>query len=232
MEEWINLLTGQMSPEAARPLLSQAAKDLHALLELQPQLGEYVLEIIGKRLGDHIDGQTWQSLDNSLANYLGRELAYLLIWLVQTDQGGRLNELEQYASPQAMAFLRTILGLYGVELRRALTLWAELPNNWDSISRAVYYDQLAHTYHMEVRILKYNGEEVLIEGPADSILTLTSYLILTVRLAGASDAFSEANIDLFLGEVGQFLRLLPRERLATFIGELGRETPAEIAQLR
>lgn len=225
MEEWISLLGGQLSEEATESLLSRTAEDLDARLKAQPELGEYILELLDKRLGDKPDMQTWQLLDSSLSNYLGRDLAYLIVWLVQADQSERLDELGQYASPQAMAFLRTILGLYHVELRRALMAWIEMPDNWDTFTREVYYDEIAVAYKMQVHILKYNGEEVFVEGPADSMLALTSQFVRTVSVVGTTDAFDEDNVDQFLDDVDEFLRLLPPERLDQFIAQLREEIP-------
>ncbi len=220
MDRWIDFLTGRISAAAGEPLLVQAVEELDARLDAQPQLTEHILEIIATRLGDQIDEETWTALDASLTNCLGRNLAYLMIWLVQTEQGERLDELEKHASPQAMAFLRTVLGLYGDELARALGAWNELPHNWRTISREVYYDQITQLYRMQVRIEKYNGEQLFLEGPADSILTLTSYFLLTARLAGTPDAFSQEVIDLFLEQAREFLWLLPQEQIAEFVNAL------------
>lgn len=200
-----------VSEDSAR-LLARAAGDLHAFLETHPEAVSHVLDILRRRLGSEINAQTWQVLDASLVNYLGQDLASLAAWTVQPDQGNRLQELEKHASPEVMTFFRTILGLYGPELERAYAVWNELPDNWQTIYREVYYDQLAGRHHLKVRIEKYNGEEMVIEGPPDSILTLASYLILTVRLVGIPDAFSPERIELFLSEADQLIRVLQREK--------------------
>ncbi len=221
MDDWGSLLMGQISAEEADRLLAQSAEDLHAFLEARPQAVQHVLDILSKRLGGEINAETWQVLDTSLANYLGRDLAYLVTWVAQSDQGNRIQELEKHASSQVMAFLRTILGLYGLELENAFAVWNEIPDNWRTFYREVYYDQLSERHHLKLRIEKYNGEEAAIEGPPDSILTLTTYMILTLRLVGTPDAFSQDRIDLFLDEAHQLIQLLRPEEEAVVAGLTG-----------
>jgi hypothetical protein len=207
-DPWWSLLTGQLSEEEARHLLSRGVEELHALLEARPRAMEDVLDILDRRLGGEIDAQTWKVLDDSLAHYLGRDLAHLVAWAVQPDQTARLEELQRYASPEVMAFFRTILGRYGPEWESALLCWNELSHDWRTLHREVYYDQLNRQPYIRLRIEKYNGETVLIEGNADSILGLTSGLILTLRLVGIPEAFSESRIKQFREEVEEFKDLL------------------------
>jgi hypothetical protein len=232
-QEWVRLLNGD-SEVSEEKLLSQTAKDLQGLLKAQPQLEEDVLEIVAQRLDGDMDAQTWRLLGISLANYLGVDAVYLIIWLLQSEElPNRLLDLERHAPRQTTAFLRRLLGYYGVELQRAYTRGDELPDNWYQFTREVYYDKLAGTHHIEVRILKYSGEEIFIEGPADSILVLTTNLLLTAGLAGSSDAFRQDVIDGFLDEVGEFLRILPAEQLSEFLdkvqsGESAEQIPGDV----
>ena len=62
-------------------------------------------------------------------------------WLVEVDQANRLQTLEKHASPQVVAFLRMIVGLYGPELENALNSYDRLPSEWRMFYREVYYDQ-------------------------------------------------------------------------------------------
>ena len=213
-DAWWSLLTGQLSDEDARSLLSQGAEEMHALLQARPRAMEDVLEILGRRLSDGIGAETWQVLDKSLSHYLGRDLAYFFVWTVQPDQASRLEELQKYASPEVMAFFRTVLGRYGAELESALLCWNEFPNDWRTLHREVFYDQINQQPYIRLRIEKYSGEVALIEGNADSILGLTSGLILTLRLVGLREAFSQERIEQFLEEVGEFYALLFPEEMA------------------
>ncbi|RMF29184.1 MAG: hypothetical protein D6759_14405 [Chloroflexi bacterium] len=206
------MLTGEIPEEEASALLTQAATELQTLLETRPQVEQHVLDILGKRLDGTVDAETWQVLDASLANYLGRNPAYLIAWIVQPDRDGRLERLAEYASPQVLAFMRLILGLYGPEMENALVLWNQVPDDWRTFYREVYYDEIGQQYRLKLHIEKYNGEAVFIEGNPDSILSLTSYLVLTLRLVGTPEAFSEHTVNLFLDETNRFVKLLlPQE---------------------
>ncbi len=207
-DQWREFLTGQMAEEEAEALLSHTAADLHAFLEAQPSALSGVLGILDKRLKPPLQADTWEVLDGSLANYMGRDLAYLFGWVVRSGQADRLEQIEDYASAQVQAFFRTVLGLYGAELGEAFAAWNEIPDDWRTLFREVYFDQLAQRHHIKLRVLKYSGDSATVEGPADSILGLTSGLILTLRLVGIPEAFSAEKVDQFMDELNQFLALL------------------------
>lgn len=208
-DRWLSLLTEQLPAEERADLLSLGAADLQEFLESRPEAVEDVLEILARRLDGEIDSQTWVLVDTALSSYLGRDLAYLMAWALQPDeQMERLHELEQVASPEVMAFLGTILGFYGPELERAFLCWNEIPDDWRVLYRDVYYDQLNQRPHIRLRIHKYNGEIVTIEGHGDSILALASSLVLTLRLAAIPDAFSQGRLLQFGEEVRQLFHLL------------------------
>ncbi len=209
IDPWISLLTGQLPDEEQVRLLSEGVAELEAFLESRPEATEDVLEILARRLDGKIDHQTWATVDAALSSYLGRELAYLIAWVAQPEeQMERLRELSGYAAPEAMAFLGTVLGLYGPELERAYLCWNEIPDDWRVLYRDVYYDMLNQRPHIRLRIQKYNGETVTFEGHSDSILALASSLILTLRLAGIPDAFSQGRLLQFGEEVRELFRLV------------------------
>jgi hypothetical protein len=110
-----------------------------------------------------------------------------------------------------MGFVRTILGLYGPDLQNGIALWNEHPDDWRTLYRDVYYDQISERHLVRIRIEKYNGEEITIEGSPDSILNLTSYIVFTLRLVGTPLAFGQESMDRFAAEVEQFGQLLTPE---------------------
>lgn len=206
--DWMALFTGQIPVEEAGPLLRQTSAEFHTFLQAHPEALEQVMAIIEKRLRGGLTPESWGLLESALTHYLGRDLTYLLSWVLQYDQSNRLQELERYAPPSVMHLFRTILSLHGPELEEAYTVWNEIPDNWRTVYREIYYDQLSRRYLLRVRIEKYNGEELTIEGPPDAILTLASYLLLTARLVGVPEVFSENAVNLFLTEAGELARLL------------------------
>jgi len=214
MSDWPSLMSGKVTVEEASSLVAKAAESLRAFLAARPEAPAHVLEILGRRLSGQLDAETWQVLDTSLSNYLGRDLAYLITWTA-IDPDMRLPEVEKHASPEVMAFLRTILGLYGPELGNAFAVWNELPNNWQTIYRDVFFDQITQRHLLRLRIDKFSGEKVVIEGPADSIMNLTTGFIFTLRMVGTPDAFSQEWVDQFLKEVDQFTELIRPKRRRT-----------------
>lgn len=223
-EAWWSLLTGQLSDEEARELLAQGVQELHAFLEARPRATEDVLEILDRRLGGEIGAQSWEHVDASLNLYMGRSLASLLAWTAQPDQAARLAELQEYSSPEVMAFFRTLLGRYGAELEAALVRWSELPDDWITLYREVYYDQLNQRPLIRLRIEKYSGDVLLIEGSPDSILSLATGLILTLRLVGIREAFSPDRVEQFVNEARQLYDLLfPEEK-----GTLDEQAPSDV----
>jgi hypothetical protein len=206
--EWLSLLRGELSLEEAGPMLSRTAADLKAFLDAQPLAEQRILSIVGKRLEGPLSAKSLETLDASLASYLGRERAHLVMWAIEPDQSERMGELEKHAASQVMDLLRTISSLYRPELINASEIADRLPDDWRIINREVFYDQIVEHHRLKFRIEKFSGEEVKIEGSASSLLTLTSYLIRSVRLVGTRDAFDEKSIELFLDEAGQLQSLL------------------------
>jgi len=207
-----SLLSQQLTDEERGRLLEAAAHELHTFLEEHPQATAHFLEILGRRLGNGVTVDTWGVLGSSVSAYLGRDPGDLIAWVVQSDQINKLQLVEEHASPKVVAFLRTIVGLYGVELETAFALSGELPHNWRTIFREVYYDKILGRYRLQVRIEKMNGESTILEGPPDSLLSLTSYLILTLNLLGDADAFSEDNKQLFLEQAEELIQTLRPKR--------------------
>lgn len=209
--QWLELLKGQVSAQEVEKMVSRAVAKLDDFLQRDPQAEQRVMAILSRRLNGEISADSWELMHTSLSQYFGgEELAYLLYWVVDVEEptDNRIHELAKSAPPQALAFLRTVVGIYGLDLSNAYALWNEHPDNWRTLQREVYYDLINQRHHLKVRIQKYNGEETVIEGPADFILNLARVLILTARLVGTREAFSAQSIDSFLEESRQLSELL------------------------
>jgi hypothetical protein len=218
MGQWGDLLSGKLTEEEIEPLVSKAVADLHTFLESEPQAEQRVLDILGRRLGGQITSESWDDMSNSLAQYLGPETTGLLWWVVEVEDpnANRLQEVEKYnASLEVMAFLRTIVGTFGLEMSKAFDSWNRFTDEWSGIHREVYYDQINKRYHFRVRIEKYNGEMMTIEGDGISMLTLTSHLIRTVKMVGTRDAFDDASITQFFEQASELVKLLTEEEEKT-----------------
>jgi hypothetical protein len=212
--EWLKLLKGEVSAKQKEKMLSQGVAHLDDFLKSDLQTQQRVVDILSRRLSGEIDADTWDVMHASLSQYFTEDLAYLLYWVVGVEDptASRMQEVEKFASPAVMAFLRAVVGIFGVDLSNAFALWNQLPDNWRSMSRYIYLDLLSQQHHLTVRIKKYNGEQMAIEGPPDSILDLAEALIYTARLVGTREAFSTERIEAFLDESRQLTELLTEER--------------------
>ena len=61
---------------------------------------------------------------------------------------------------------------------------------------------------MRHRIIKINGEEMIVEGNANSLLDLTRSLLTSINLIGTREAFGEREIDAFLAEADKVIDML------------------------
>lgn len=206
-EGWLAALKGEIAGEAIEPLMVQTAAALDTFINTNPSALHYLLDILKRRLGDKIDGQTWPKVDASLEHYLGRDLAYFLLWMVQDENGDRVQLLERHGTPRVINFMRTVLGLYRQELYRAFMVWNEIPDDWSMLHREVKYDLITQRYSLQIRLEKYNGTEVVIEGSPDSMLNLTKGLIIALRAVDNPAAFGPDNVQSFMEECQGLIKM-------------------------
>jgi hypothetical protein len=212
--EWLKLLRGEISAKKKVKMLSEGIEHLDGFLKSDPHTQQRVVDILSRRLSGEINADTWDVMHASLKQYFTEDLAYLLYWVVGVEDptASRMQEVEKSASPAVMAFLRAVVGIFGVDLSNAFTLWNQLPDNWRTVGQKIYYDLINEQHHFIVRIEKYSGEEMVIEGPADSILNLAGVLTHTVSLVGTRDAFSPESIEEFLADSRSLTELLTGEK--------------------
>lgn len=212
-DKWDSLLSGQSPDAGQETTLSEAASDLHDLLEARPQALDQLVKILSRRLDRQVDSDTFQHLRVSLTSHLGEDPANLLVWVSQVEApGNRLEQLEKVASPEVMAFLRMITALYGPELEAAYSLWNEPPETWRFVYRDVFYDKINQRHYFRLRIEKFNGESLAIEGDADSILGLTSSFIDALNLVDPADSFNTDRVRDFVDIAGGLLKRLNSRR--------------------
>jgi hypothetical protein len=213
IDEWMPVLDGRTGPDQDR-VLTRGMKLLGQALSADPSLEEAVAELIERRMVDERPGRdTWTDLDEALTVMLGRQPALLFAWLAIGDST-RVDTVLDLGPPAAAAFVRSIMGRFGPELRLGYDVWRRLPDDWRTFFRDVYHDQLLNQPFLRVRLLKYSGEEVLIEGSPNSFLTLTKNLILTLQSVATPDVFTDDSIDSFDEEARRLLKqLIPDQDL-------------------
>ncbi len=187
--------------------------------------GELILTI-GRRLGEEVDGNTWGPLYSSLSILLGDDGAGLIAWAATTDPS-KLEEMRSRAPSDAANLVCRVVALYGPELKRAWEIWGESPHNWRNISRDVYQDLFTNRAFIRIRIEKYNDEEVVVEGHADSILGLAKGILVALRVVGSRAEFGEPQIQAYLEESDRLLEVLrPDSGPATAVETDNGPTPA------
>jgi hypothetical protein len=206
MPSWDEI--NSLSEQEMQDLLQASVDELEALLTRDANAEGRLLELLGRRLSDPIDTETLTAVRSSLIYYLGENGGPLLIWISSTEQAGRLANISAMASPEVISLIRAVLGLYGQELEKAYALWNEIPDNWKTIYRHVYFDKINGNYLLRIRVEKYNGEMATIEGNADQLMDLTRHFILALRLVGVPDAFSQDRVSEFLEEVDVLRELI------------------------
>jgi hypothetical protein len=209
-ERWSSLIGGTASVDEKVQLLSAAGKELAARVEASPEAVNVVLSILERRLEGKVDENTWDVLDRALNTYLGTGPSLLLTWLVLAEPGdtSRLEDFEEFASPEVMSLVRTVVGTYDVELRDAFDMWRQPPDDWKSFWRDVYQDQLTNTPLIRIRLQKYNGQYLMLEGPPNSFLSLARNIVLTLQLVATPEVFAEDLKDTFEEAVTRLQRLM------------------------
>ena len=200
MSDWLNVLKGEFPNDALEALISDTVRSVDALLTTEPKTEDRVGAILGRHLAETVTPTTWDSAIAGLRHYLGDELAYFIAWSLTQDQGqaDNLARVQKHASPAVSLFLQALLGIHGPAFDRAFTAWKELPNDWESIARDIVLDQTSGAYRINVRIRKYNQEEVSLEVPPVSLLNLTRSLLDILRSIKELDALSTEQVDGFL----------------------------------
>ena len=212
MADLAKLISGEASADEEAKLLSQAVTELDAFLETRPMAEQRLQELLDRQLKSGVTPDTWDAVGDSLTAFVGEEHAQLVAWVLTGDQLQGLQQLEHYASPRVMAFLRSLVGIYGQDLSKAYRASGELPQDWSYIYRNVYYDALTDSYLLRLRLEKYNGEEIFVEGDPNSFLQMTELLMGSLIALGSPEVFTEERISKFQEAAGTLLKLLsPQE---------------------
>lgn len=198
----MDLIAGRARPEDAEGLISKTAAELDSLVTSVPRIEARVGEILARRLNDGITVDTWNRLHFSLSAYLGDDVAFLLYWALGvggTEDEGRMDLLARHASAESIAFLRTIVVIYGGDLELAFEFSNEEPHNWQHVEHKVFLDLASGDIRITVRIRKYSGEEFTIEGPPDFTLNLARVMMALAQRV-PPDSFSSAAVQLYIEE--------------------------------
>jgi hypothetical protein len=211
MADLAKLLSGEASTDEEAQLLSQAVTELDAFLETRPMAEQRVQDLLDRQLKSGVTPETWSTVGDSITAFLGSEHAQLVAWLLTGDQIQGLQQLESYASPKVMAFLRSIMSIYGQDLNKAYFISDQLPHDWSYIYRNVYHDAITDSYLLRLRVEKNNGEQLYLEGEPNSFMHMTELLMRSLIALGSPEVFTEERISQFQEAAGTLLKLLSAE---------------------
>jgi hypothetical protein len=208
MEEETGIVKPEVADDEEAKILSQTVTALDAFLAEDDRRADQVLAVFARRLDAGSTTETWQQILDSLGRYMGKPLAGLVMWALEPEASDRLERIEHVGSMRVIPVLRAIAGIYGTDLERAFDRWAQNPDDWQLFSRDVFFNQIAQQHVVRVKILKYSGQELLLEGRPNSLLGLANAFVVTLKLIGAADAFSKEKVDNFLKNVEELRKIL------------------------
>ena len=81
------------------------------------------------------------------------------------------------------------------------------PNNWKTVNRDIYVDVVRGRPYIKVTMLKFNGEQVLVEGTGDSFLNLAAYLSAALMTLGDPSFFTQDIIDYYTANASGLLTM-------------------------
>lgn len=209
---WSVLLAQPYFAFDADELMQRAVDAVDARLAEDERAGDEMIAQVGRRLEPPYDPDTYQRVWDIWKGIFGEDGAYLIHWyFLVREQPDQKEHVERLLSPRVGALLRRMLVTYGPELDGAFQIWQEIPDAWKGLNREVFYDMIRGRHQIKISIEKLNGERATYEGTADSILSLTKSMVITLRWVQSADAFTQPAIDSFLEETEPLIAMLKRE---------------------
>jgi hypothetical protein len=215
---WSTLLSQPYLAFGADRLMLESVDEIEARLTEDERAGDEMLAQIGRRLEQPLDPDTYQRVWDVWKGTFGENGAYLIHWyFLVREQPEQREHVERQLSPRVASLLRRMLVAYGPELDGAFQIWQEIADAWKGLNREVFFDVIRQRYQIKVAIEKLNGERATFEGTADSMLSLTKSMLITLRWVQSADAFTQSQIDSFLAEAEPLIAMLKREEVDTTV---------------
>jgi hypothetical protein len=210
--DWDNVPV--VGPDAAPDdLITQSADELEEAIQSRPGLRAEIGSVIDRRLSNVTGPESWEQIRRSLVDLLGANSAGLLMWMcvndaLEEDRALRIGRLQQNAKSDVIELIRSIRAAYSHEIQNAWEIFGETPNNWRSIEREIYVDVVRGRPYLKLQLKKFNGEQIVLEGPGDSFLNLAGYLSGALATFEADAGFTTELIDYYLDNTKALSTLL------------------------
>lgn len=207
-DRWVQLLDGRLADAARDELLAVAAAELNQAVAARGGDCRSLLDALASVIDQPVSERLWADASRALDLALGGNPARLVGWLVvDSDYAERLAQLRPALDRASAAFLTDLLVRCGERLARASHLAVTRnEHDWWLVDRELRVDPSTGLATVRLKISKYNGEVVLIEGRPDSILTLAEAVLAAVNAVGDAAAF-ERELDSFMDTVGRTLAM-------------------------
>jgi hypothetical protein len=187
-------------------LLIRVGMRLSQQLSFSRDLERETTALLERRLRPPMDVNTWPSVETSLTALLEDEAAGLFLsWLLADPTGERIAALDEPTTADAARLASRLRGLFAPEIEVATAHVNLGSDDWFRVDRLVYVNQERGTPAIRTTIEKVNGETLIIDGTASSLMNLTRVFLNNMLLFRSQTAFAE-------DERGPFLDALDRVR--------------------
>ena len=203
----------EVEDDSNEAISERGGRDLESFFRSDRDGERRLLEVIEKHTRDGVTPTTWKTVWAALTTLVGLDATTLINWVAASEED-RYPEVERHVPADILRFLRKVGALYSPDLVKAYELANQLPNNWRVIYRDVFHDLINNRPYLRLRIEKFNGEEVVLEGSGDAILGLARQFLIALQWVGSGDWFSESVTTEFRAEVERFVALLEPEAQA------------------
>src|SRR5690606_34082728 len=96
---------------------------------------------------------------------------------------------------------------YGNAMTEAANL-RDNPEAWKRLNREVYFEQITQTWHVNLQIIKFNGETFDLRETPNSVVILAQGVLDTLLLAGeyiGNEAFDQQSVDDLVQAMSRFI---------------------------
>ena len=167
-----------------REQIERGASHLRQFLQADPGAKAAIDRALRQHLQGGVTIETWQHILNGLTVIAGEEVTHFLLLSILSldellDPAGPhyLALVERHVGPETWSYLRSLMGLYGDEIKLAYEFLGQNAEGWRLVNRRVFYDHLAESWRFTLEIVKYNGNHVALDETPSSATVLCQAIL-------------------------------------------------------